>query len=204
MPLDRPAAFFDSLRSGILGPTLSADEVAGCNSILKAMAGAPLAWTAYALATAYHETASTMQPVKERGGTAYFTRLYDVTGARPQRAVAMGNSCAGDGPRYCGRGYVQLTWKDNYRKAGEKCGADLVADPDLAMRPDIAATILRRGMEEGWFTGRRFIDYLPAIGTARPAQYREARRIINGTDRAERIAGHAKAFEAALLAGGWR
>jgi putative chitinase len=80
----RADAFFAALRSGLLGPTLSAQEVDGCNAILKAMEGAPLAWTAYALATAYHETASTMQPIKEYGGSTYFTRMYDVTGAAPR------------------------------------------------------------------------------------------------------------------------
>lgn len=203
MTLATPAAFFNMMRSGLLGPTLTAEEVKGCKAILEAMNGAPLAWTAYALATAYHETASTMQPIKEYGGTTYFTRMYDVTGARPDKAIANGNSCAGDGPKYCGRGYVQLTWKNNYRRAGDHCGVDLVTYPDKAMDPAIAAKILRRGMEEGWFTGKRFSDYLPSRGRATTGQYSRARYIINGTDKAQRIAEHAKAFEAALEAGGW-
>lgn len=203
MTLSSPRAFFDSLRAGLLGPTLSPTEVNGCSAILDAMEGAPLAWAAYALATAYHETASTMQPIKEYGGDTYFTRLYDVTGARPQMCIANGNTCAGDGPRYCGRGYVQLTWKNNYAKAGQECGVDLVADPDLALNPEIAAKVLRRGMQEGWFTGKRFSDYLPGSGRATSGQYARARYIINGSDRAQQIAAHAKAFETALEAGGW-
>lgn len=204
MSLTDPVAFFDALRHGLLGPTLSAEEVKGTNAILEAMEGAPLSWTAYALATAYHETASTMQPIKEYGGEAYFRRLYDVTGARAQKALAMGNTCAGDGPKYCGRGYVQLTWKANYAKAGERCGVDLVTYPDKAMDPAVAAKILRHGMEEGWFTGKSFSSYLPAAGRATSGQYRYARFIINGSDKAERIAAHAKAFEDALIAGGWQ
>jgi putative chitinase len=168
------------------------------------MEGSPLAWTAYALATAYHETASTMQPIKEYGGESYFTRMYDVTGARSQMAIANGNTCAGDGPKYCGRGYVQLTWKNNYAKAGRECNADLVADPDLALNPDIAAKVLRRGMQEGWFTGKKFSDYLPGVGRATSGQYARARYIINGSDKAQQIADHAKQFEAALEAGGWQ
>jgi putative chitinase len=198
-----PGAFFDALRRGLLGPTLSAEEVKGTNAVLEAMEGAPLSWTAYALATAYHETASTMLPIKEYGGETYFLRMYDVTGARPQKALAMGNTCAGDGPKFCGRGYVQLTYKANYAKAGERCGVDLVAYPDKAMDPKIAAKILREGMSEGWFTSKRFSDYLPAVGRATSGQYRYARFIINGSDKAERIAGHAKAFEDALVLGGW-
>jgi putative chitinase len=204
MPLSKPAAFFDAMRTGLLGPTLSATEVDGCNAILKAMEGAPISWAAYALATAFHETASTMQPIREYGGSIYFTRLYDVSGSRPQLAVKMGNTCAGDGPKYCGRGYVQLTWKNNYARAGKECGVDLVQNPDIAMRPDIAAKIMRQGMERGWFTGKGFSDYLPRSGHADRASFTNARRIINGTDRAAQIADHALKFQAALDLGGWQ
>lgn len=204
MSLANPAAFFDALRSGLLGPTLTAEEVDGCNAILKAMEGSPLSYTAYALATAYHETASTMKPIREYGGPTYFTRMYDVAGARAQMAIANGNTCAGDGPKYCGRGYVQLTWKNNYARAGRECGVDLVAYPDKAMQPDIAAKIMRRGMESGWFTGKGFDDYLPLRGPATRGMFIGARRIINGNDRAAQIADHAVKFQDALIAGGWQ
>jgi putative chitinase len=208
MSLANASAFFTAMRAGLLGPTLAAEEVNGCNAILAAMEGAPLSWAAYALATAYHETASTMQPVKEYGGPTYLTRMYDVTGARSKLALANGNTCAGDGIKYCGRGYPQLTWKGNYLKATvelRKLGfdVDLVANPDLALRLDIAAVIMRRGMEEGWFTGKRFADYLPIKGRATSGQYANSRFIINGSDKAQQIAGHAKQFEDALLLGGW-
>lgn len=203
MSLSNPQAFFNAMRAGLLGPTLSAEEVKGCNAILEAMEGAPLSWAAYALATAYHETASTMLPIKEYGGPTYFTRMYDVTGARPQLALANGNTCAGDGPKYCGRGYVQLTWKNNYKRAGDKCGVDLAANPDRAMEPPLAAKIMREGMEHGWFTGKGFADYLPFKGEASRTQFIAARRIINGTDRAQQIADHALSFQRALSAGGW-
>lgn len=203
MTLASPRLFFEAMRTGLLGPTLTAEEVNGCNAVLEAMDGAPLAWTAYALATAYHETASTMRPIREYGGPTYFTRMYDITGARPQTALKMGNTCAGDGPKYCGRGYVQLTWKNNYKLAGDQCGVDLVAQPDRAMELPIAAKILREGMTHGWFTGKSFSSYLPGAGRATVGQYTLARFIINGSDKAAQIAGHAKAFEAALEAGGW-
>lgn len=208
MSLTSPRLFFDAMRSGLLGPVLTAEEVNGCNAVLEAMEGAPLAWTAYALATAYRETASTMQPVKEIGGPIYFTRLYDVSGARPQLAIKMGNTCVGDGSKYFGRGYPQLTWKGNYAKATEKLrklgfNVDLVANPDLALRPDIAAVIMRHGMQEGWFTGKSFSSYLPASGRATIGQYANARYIINGSDHAQEIASHAKQFEDALVSGGW-
>jgi predicted chitinase len=115
----------------------------------------------------------------------------------------MGNTCAGDGPKYCGRGYVQLTWKANYQRASNECGVDLINYPDKALDPAVAAKVMREGMTAGWFTGKKFSDYLPASGRATSGQYRNARYIINGSDKADKIAGHAKAFEDALLLGGW-
>lgn len=198
------AAFYAALRKGILGPTLDQSEVDGCEAILAAMAGAPLSHCAYAFATAFHETAFTLQPIKEFGGPRYFTKMYDVNGDRPTLARKNGNTVPGDGARYFGRGYVQLTWRSNYRRAGEKLDYPLEGNPDLAMRPDIAAAILRTGMDEGWFTGKSFKSYLPASGPARLDQFHEARRIINGTDKASVIAGYAMKFQAALQAGGWQ
>ena len=56
----RPSKFFDAMRSGLMAPTLDNNEVSGSNAILEAMEGLPIAWCAYALATAFHETAHTM------------------------------------------------------------------------------------------------------------------------------------------------
>jgi hypothetical protein len=71
------------------------------------------------------------------------------------------------------------------------------------MRIDIAARVLREGMVDGWFTGKSFASYLPASGVATVVQFKQARRIINGVDRADKIAAEALAFQAALVAGGW-
>lgn len=196
-------AFFDKLRSGIMGPKLDDDEVSGTTAILEAMAGLPTSWTAYALGTAYHETAHTMQPIKEFGGPKYFFRMYDPQGERPVMAKRNGNIHPGDGVKFCGRGYVQLTWRTNYERAGKLLGVDLVSDPDLAMNKDIAALILRNGMKVGWFTGKCFANYLPADGAATRAQFQAARRIINGVDKSDLIAGYALAFQTALNAGEW-
>jgi putative chitinase len=200
--MDR-AAFFDDLRHGLLGPSLDNNEVSGCEAILDAMAGQPIAWCAYALATAYHETAHTMQPIKEYGGARYFFRMYDRQGQRPKVARNLGNTQPGDGAKFAGRGYVQLTGRANYQKAGDKLGLDLVAQPDLTMRPDIAADIMREGMLHGWFTGKAFFSYLPAVGLPNRAAYVNARRIINGVDKAGPIADYAIKFETALVKGGW-
>lgn len=201
--LTNAKAFFDVLREEkLLGPSLDQSEVDGVNAILRACGEANWGprYTAYALATADRETGGTMKPIKEWGGVQYFTRNYDITGRNPQRAREMGNTTPGDGPRYCGRGYVQLTWKSNYRKAGDALGYDLVSQPELALRPDIAAAIMVRGMSEGWFTGKKLNDYINAKG----CDYFNARRIINGTDHAREIAEEASRYLVALHDGGWK
>jgi len=188
MSLSTAAAFFSEVRVEH-GP-LNTRQVEGLNALLIAMEGWPVSWAAYGLATAWHETAATMQPIKEFGGPAYFKKMYDPKGSNPKLAARLGNKFEGDGARYAGRGYVQLTGRANYAKYG-------IADtPDDAMKPDVAARILVDGMSKGVFTGKKLADYLPG-------DYANARRIINGTDRAAHIANLAIGFEDALTAGGW-
>jgi hypothetical protein len=208
--MNSEARFFDAVRKGLLGPTLSPGEVSGCSAIMAAMSGTPIAWTAYALATAYKETAHTMQPVNELGGVAYFMRRYDITGQRPDIARELGNTTPGDGAKFHGRGYPQMTGKKNYILADAKLAAaglikpgELLADPDLALRDDIAAFIMRRGMQDGWFTNKTFSHFLPSHDRAVRSQFADARRIINGQDCADEIAGYACQFQDALTAGGW-
>jgi putative chitinase len=196
-------AFFDSLRQSLGG--LSTEQVRGIeDNLLPAMGAAqwPLAFTAYGLATPWLETDKTMQPVHEKGGDAYFHRKYDITG-NPDKARELGNLSPGDGVKYAGRGYVQLTGKSNYRKAEAALGVPLVANPDLAMKADVAARILVWGMEGGSFTGKKLAHYLPQHGAADRAAFKQARRIINGQDKADEIAGIALSFQRALQDGGW-
>jgi putative chitinase len=195
--LDNEQAFFDSLRnSGIFGNGLKPDQVKGLQTVCSAAKAAdwPIAYTAYALATACHETAYTMQPVRE----AYW----------------LSENWRRSNLRYYpfyGRGYVQLTWKDNYAKADRELNLSgrLNGDLELALDPDIAARIMVRGMQEGWFaadrTGKRhtLARHLPAKGAASVAQMTSARRIINGTDKNDKIAAEAMKFQKALEAGGW-
>lgn len=198
--------FYDFLRSNaMLGPKITASEFSGCQAILAACVGAgwPASFTAYALATAYHETAHTMQPIKEMGGSSYFTRMYDIKGNRPDKARELGNLTPGDGARYCGRGFVQLTGKKNYAAAGQKLGVDLVNHPELALTLDVAAKIMVHGMAEGWFTHHSLPTDLPQHGTAVLSQFVSARDIINGKDRAQMIAQYAVDFQSALEAGGY-
>jgi putative chitinase len=205
MTLQAASAFFDVLRDGdLLGPTLSASEVQGLTALVDACARWPLSHMAYGLATAYHETAATMQPIHERGGEAYFRRLYDPAGGNPALARQLGNIHAGDGVKFAGRGYVQLTGRGNYARAELELGVPLTADPGLAMQAPIAAKIMERGMRNGWFTGRKLAHYLPMNGDpASEGAFINARRVINGTDRAALIARHALKFQDALTAGRW-
>ena len=125
-------------------------------------------WFAYMLATVWHETARTVQPIREYGGEAYLR-------SKPYYP-------------YYGRGYVQLTWKANYLHYG------IANDPDLALVPKTAAHILFDGMENGVFTGKRLSDYF----NARITDAVNARRIVNGLDKAVDIAGYYAVFVTAI------
>lgn len=200
-----PASFFAALRPRPFA-RLDDSQVAGLETLVAAMGAAswPIAFTAYGLATAAHETARTMQPIRERGGDIYLRRMYDIDGGRPRIALGLGNTAPGDGVRFAGRGYVQLTGRTTYDKVGERLGLDLVEQPDLALDPAVAARILVSGMAAGWFTSRRLAAFLPSSGEATFEMFRRARRIVNGTYRDADIAELALAFQAALTAGGWQ
>ena len=137
-----------------------------------AIQGLSKAHTAYVLATSKWETNHTMKPVRE---------AYWLSEAWRQKNLRYY-------PWY-GRGYVQLTWRDNYVLAGKKIGLDLTSDPDVVMQPRVAAMILVRGMKEGWFTGKKMSDY---------STYEDMRRVVNGTDKRAEIAAIARQYEAIL------
>lgn len=132
---------------------------------------------AYVLATAYHETAHTMKPVKE----AYW--LSESWRKKNLRYY----------PWY-GRGFVQITWEENYIKAGKELDLDLTTDPDRVMEPDISADIAVLGSRDGWFTGKKLSDYI----TLQKSDFVNARRIINAMDKADLIAGYAKDYDQQL------
>lgn len=182
-------AFFNSLRSDF-GP-LSQNQVDGINHLLSATENLPINHRAYILATAFHETGPTSSPL-------HMTPRREIWGptAAQQRYEgnkALGNTQTGDGKRFMGRGYVQITGRANYQKASNVVGRDLIGNPDLALDPDIAAKIIVSGMTNGWFTGKKLSDY---------SSYYDMRRIVNGTDKADLIASYAMDFERAIKAGG--
>lgn len=136
---------------------------------------------AYMLATVYHETAYTMQPIREGGGQKYL---------RSKRYYP-----------WFGRGYVQLTWERNYKFAKEKLDVDFTGNPDLALEPEHAVDILFVGMIEGWFTGKSLSSYITErdLGYKKNlTEFANARRIINGTDKQIKIAKEAAQFYDAL------
>lgn len=67
---------------------------------------------------------------------------YDIRGRRPTTAKQMGNTNPGDGAKYKGRGYIQLTWKNNYRDIGNQMGRDFVSNPDQVATKEVAAEIV--------------------------------------------------------------
>lgn len=192
--MPNPEGFFANVR-GYTGK-LSQQQVDSINAILKAGSHWPLGWMAYALATAWHE--SRFLPIREKGGNKYLSK-YDT--GRLARILGNTPEADGDGILYAGRGFVQLTGRTNYGNAGAELGLDLLNFPDLALDIPTAARILVWGMEGGEFTGRKLSHYI--IGNGNHDAFVRARRIINGTDRAELIADHADRFADALMEGGW-
>jgi len=90
------------------------------------------------LAQCAHETLD-FKHMKEIGGSLDFKK-YDIKFA-PRKAKILGNTKPGDGAKYKGRGYIQLTGKDNYKRAGQALGLPLVEKPELVERPEIAAKV---------------------------------------------------------------
>jgi putative chitinase len=183
-------SFFDAVRVSPFSGRLTKGQVAGMEAILaewERRGLSDLRHLAYMLATAFHETAFKMQPITEYGSKAYFNRY--------EGRKDLGNTMPGDGYRFRGRGYVQITGRRNYNLASTKLGVDLVANPERALEPTLAAAIMFVGMAEGWFTGVKLSTYFNASKT----DWVNARRIINGTDKAQTIASYARSFHAALV-----
>ena len=128
---------------------------------------------AYVLATTQWETNRTFKPVRE----AYW--LSEQWRRRNLRYYP-----------YYGRGFVQLTWKNNYKKYAEILDLNMVSSPDIAMRPKIALFVLVHGFKTGIFTGRKISDYI----NTEKADFIKARRCINGSDQAHAIASIAEDF----------
>ena len=182
MALNRPF-FFAQAKRTLFDVSLSGRQVEGVEAILDEWeanhARKGDRWLAYMLATTHHETDRKMWPIEEygRGRGRKYGRPDGVTGKT-----------------YYGRGFVQLTWKYNYEKMGRKLGVDLVNRPERALELPIATKIMFTGMMDGSFTGKKLSDYFSPKGESWP----NARRIINGLDKARLIASYGSRYYASL------
>lgn len=211
------AKFFAGVRTSVFDGRMNQPQVEGIEALLDASAAFKVndpRHIAYILATPVIETGGTFQPIvenlnySEQGLRNTFPKYFSPAEAKayarqPQKIAnraygnRMGNGpeSSGDGWRYRGRGYCQITGRNNYGKFSDLLGIDLVANPDLALTDEVAGRIITIGMRDGIFTGKRLGDYFTSNGS----DWVNARRIINGLDRANDIAGYGKKFYAALL-----
>lgn len=219
--------FFNNIRSQLFGGTLTGPQVEGINADLDGCSGLPLSFVAYILATDYHETGKTMQPVSENLNYSvdalkqkYAPRRisyaqadeYGRRDGRPanQKAIAntiyggawgndnLGNTQPNDGWDMRGRGKAQITGRRNYRVFG------IENAPEKALEMAKAVFILVKGSVEGLFTGKKLSDYLPKNRPATIDEFISARPVINRTDKASEIGRIALIFQSALQEGGWK
>ncbi len=204
--------FYDGIRVALFDGSLNQSQVDGIDAILNFWESPPVAptgefktnwdirnlgWLAYILATTYHETARTMQPISEYGDNTRFTRLYE---GSPE----LGNTQDGDGAKFCGRGYVQLTGRANYTLMSSVVrdfypdSPDFTVDPEAVKEPKFAAVILFYGMFMGSFTSRSLKHYIGDPDQGQSIDFYNARQIINGLDCAPDIQGYAEKFNQAL------
>ena len=194
--------FYNSVRQSLFGGKLTSLQVVGMEAIIAEFEARK--WTdmrklAYIFSTIFHETGvvidkvlvRTMQPVEEmgKGKGRKYGKCFWYNGTPYTDITTI----------FYGRGHTQNTWRDVYLKlstAAKKQGKnwDFVAHPDLLlqMEPSIWATFT--AMESGLYTGAKLQRYFNEQVTD-PIN---ARKIINGTDKAELIAGYYHKFLAAL------
>lgn len=180
MKFDRNV-YFDYVRTVLFDGSLTQQQVDGQTVLLAVWehgSSTDMRWLAYMLATTFHETAFRMWPITEYGSDSYLQ-------GKPYYP-------------YVGRGFVQLTWEDNYRRASEELGLVddryLVDYPELALDSLIATRVLFMGMAEGWFTGKKLDQY---FNDAKDDPV-NARQIINGNDKDTEIAAYHGQFLQAL------
>ena len=180
--------FYDSIRTSLY-KKLSKAQVESIDKILaifEANTWLTIPERAYILATIYRECGANMKPIPEWGkgkGKKY-----------GQKIKMSGQRYTTPDKLFYGRGYVQLTWYENYEYATKQIGVDVLNYPEKVLEPEIAAIILIDGMRDGWFTKKKLSDYF----SNGKKDYVNARRIINGMDHAQEIANNAVKFENAL------
>ncbi len=186
--------FIDKVGHSLFSSRITQRQIEGINFKLTAWDQSGLTdirWLAYMLATSYHETARTMQPIEEYGkgkGKPYGKKL-----KHSRQPYTLPDKI------YYGRGDVQLTWYENYKLMGKLLNVPLLEQPELALDPEISARIMIEGMTKGKsnkgdFTGVSLETYFNSYKDD-PVR---ARRIINGLDQANKIAGYHYKFLTAI------
>ncbi|HEV7587446.1 MAG TPA: peptidoglycan-binding protein [Longimicrobium sp.] len=132
---------------------------------------------AYVLATAEHESDRFATLEEYASGAAYEGR------------ADLGNTHPGDGRRFKGRGYVQLTGRNNYQAYAKRTGIRLLELPYILMNwPALSVFVILDGMMRGAYTGKRLDQFVDKT----QEDFRGARRVVNGQDQAEKIAQRAR------------
>ena len=168
---------------------LSVKQVEGFEAIFdewEASGYTDLRWLSYMLATAWHETDKTMQPIEEygKGRSKRYGKKIKYSGL-PYNLPSI----------FYGRGHVMITWYEIYELMGRLLGLDLLNHPELALVMRNSVKIMFEGMTKGNssfgdFTGKCLEQFFnddvdDPIG---------ARKIINGKDKAALIAGYHSLF----------
>lgn len=96
------------------------------------------------------------QLAHESAGFQYMEEI--ASGADYEGRSDLGNTQPGDGVRYKGRGFIQLTGRSNYEAAGAALGLDLINNPELAATPENAARVA------AWYWSSRGISEIAATG----------------------------------------
>jgi putative chitinase len=188
--------FFDHAKQYLFDGRMNTKQVTGITALLdeweKNYSKKDDRWLAYMLATTHHETDRTMQPIEEYGkgkDKPYGSRLKMIRDKNGNRIAYKDTT-----EIFYGRGFVQLTWYENYDKAGRKLGKNFLKDAKGVMQLENATKILFLGMIEGWFTGRKLEMYFNQTTN----DWKNARRIINGLDKYDLIKDHALKYYACI------
>jgi len=136
----------------------------------------------------------------ESGGFKYLAEIWGPSAAQLtyEGRDGLGNTEPGDGYKFRGRGWIQITGRANYRKAGEYLGVDLENNPDLASDPDLASEIA------AWYWKTRVapkVERIQAAPLSDPGQlatFTRITKLINGGTNG--LADRKRRFEAGLAA----